>query len=125
MVERTPRDGWDTAHSARSVQLQSTRQVAAMVPQFHVASGLSKESDAKQVSTFLYCMGEEAVAVLTATHATVDDRNTYAAVKRKFDAFFKVRRNIILERAGFNRRNRQPGESAEQYIVTLYALAAN
>ena len=93
--------------------------------QFHVASGLSEGSDAKQVSTFLYCMGEEAEAVLAATHATVDDRKTYADVKRKFDAFFKVRRNIIFERARFNRRNQQPGESAEQYIMVLYGLAAS
>ena len=70
-------------------------------------------------------MGEEAIAVLTITHATVDDRKTYAAVKRKFDTFFKVRRNIIFERARFNRRNLQPGESAEQYIMALYGLAAN
>ena len=49
--------------------------------QLHVVSGLSEVSDAKQVSTFLYCMGEVAEAVLAATHATVDDRKTQAAVK--------------------------------------------
>ena len=44
---------------------------------------------------------------------------------QKFEEFFKVRRNVIFERARFNRRNQLSGESAEQYITTLYTLAAN
>ena len=43
----------------------------------------------------------------------------------KFDAFFQVRRNMIFERARFNRRNQLPGETSEQYIMALYTLAAN
>ena len=40
----------------------------------------------------------------------------------KFDAYFKVRRNTIFERARFNRRSQREGESAEQYITELYEL---
>ena len=40
----------------------------------------------------------------------------------KFDDFFKVRKNVIFERANFNRRNQLPGESAEKYITVLYQL---
>ena len=43
----------------------------------------------------------------------------------KFDAFFKVRRNVIYERARFNRRSQQPGETSEQFIMALYELADN
>ena len=43
----------------------------------------------------------------------------------KFEDFFKVRRNVIFERARFNRRNQLEGESAEKYIMELYALAEN
>ena len=93
--------------------------------QFRVASGLSTDSAAKQVSTLLYCLGEEAESVLMSTSATADDRKDHASIMAKFDAFFKIRRNIIFERARFNRRNQQPGESAEQYIMALYSLAAN
>ena len=39
-----------------------------------VASGLVEEDAIKQISTFLYCLGEEAEAVLTSTNATEDDR---------------------------------------------------
>ena len=37
------------------------------------ASELSSESDSKQVSTFLYCLGEEAESVLASTAITPDD----------------------------------------------------
>ena len=40
-------------------------------------------------------------------------------------SFFKVRKNTIFERAGFNRRNQLEGESAEQYITVLFGLAEN
>ena len=33
-----------------------------------------------------------------------------------------MRRNIIFERARFNRRNQREGESAEQFITQLYTL---
>lgn len=55
--------------------------------------------------------------------ATAEDRGSYDRVRAKFDAFFRVRRNIIFERARFNRRTQQDGESVEQFIVALYALA--
>ena len=91
--------------------------------QFRLASGLSEESQLKQVSTFLYCLGEEADAVLTSTNPSDEDRKGYDAVIMKFDGFFKVRKNIIFERARFNRRNQLEGEAAETYIMELYTLA--
>ena len=68
----------------------------------------------KQVHTLLYCIGEEAEAVLSEK-----------SVCGKFDGFFKVRRNVIFERARFNRRNQHDGETAEQYIMELYNLSEN
>ena len=78
----------------------------------------------QQVSALLYCMGEPADNVLTSTKISTEDRQKYASVVGKFDDYFKVRRNVILERARFNRRNQLPGESAEQYITTLYSLVS-
>ena len=90
--------------------------------QFRYASGLSTEDELRQVSTLLYCLGEEADDVLTSTNISAGDRTNYDAVMRKFDDHFQVRRNIIFERAKFNRRNQLEGESAELYITALYAL---
>ena len=90
--------------------------------QFQEASGLSGESATKQISTFLYCLGEEAEAVLSSTNATTEDRKDYPRVLEKFDAFFQVRKNVIYKRARFDCRNQQDGETAEQYIMALYDL---
>lgn len=90
--------------------------------QYHSASGLAKEDDARQANTLLYCMGEEADDVLTSTGISSDARQKYKSVMSKFDEFFKVRRNTIFERAKFNRRNQLEGEPAEQYITALYSL---
>ena len=94
--------------------------------QFHVASGLVDDRSAeKQVSTLLYCLGEEAEAVLASTNIREEERRSYDTVVSKFEDFFKVWRNVIFERARFNRRNQLEGESAEKYIMELYALAEN
>ena len=89
---------------------------------FRSASGLSGEDEPRQVSTLLYCMGQEADDVLTSTNITEAERRSYGSVMAKLDGHFQVRRNVIFERAKFNRRNQLAGESAEQYITTLYSL---
>ena len=100
--------------------------------QFRTASGLDAETGLKQVSTLLYCMGEEADTVFCSTNATEDERKNYDSVCKKFDDFFKIRSNVIYarirsnviyERARFNKRNQLPSESAEKYIMELYTLA--
>ena len=93
--------------------------------QFRQAAGLDKDDGAKQVSTLLYCMGEDAEETLASMNISDDDRKSYESVMGKFDAFFKVRKNVIFERARFNRRCQRADESAEQFITCLYSLAEN
>ena len=93
--------------------------------QYRAASGLSQDSEEKQINALLYCMGEEAEVVLISTGILEGQRKEYSAVSGKFNEFFKVRRNVIFERARFNKRNQLCGESAEQYIMKLYTLAEN
>ena len=90
--------------------------------QFRIASGLSTDTAEKQISTLLYCLGEEADSVLTSMNITEEERKVYKTVLSKLDAYFKVRRNVIYERARFNRRSQQPGETVEQFIMALYEL---
>ena len=90
--------------------------------QFRLASGLSGEGQEKQVSTLLYCMGEDADDTLTSTNITAAERKQYQSVIEKLDEFFQVRRNVIFERARFNRRVQKEGESVEQFITSLYSL---
>ena len=93
--------------------------------QYRVASGLSKDSETRQVSTLLYCLGDEAEDVLSSTNISEEDKTNYSKILENLNGFFKVRKNVILERAKFNRRYQLPGESAEQYITTLYRLVEN
>ena len=92
------------------------------IKQFCQASGLSSEGDSQQVSTLLYCMGETAEGVISSRDITVDEKQTYASVNTKFDSFFKVRKNVIFERARFNSCCQKDGESVEQFITSLYQL---
>ena len=83
---------------------------------------MQRQNPVQQVNTLLYYLGEEVEGVLTSTNVTTDKRKVYDTVN-KFNTFFKVRRNIIFERARFNRRNQLDGETAEQYIMEVYRLA--
>ena len=44
--------------------------------QFCLASGLSEESGDRQVSTLLYCMGEDAEDMLASTNISAGDRKS-------------------------------------------------
>ena len=79
--------------------------------QFRVVSGLAADSEEKQVSTLLYCLGEEAEEVLAVSDTK--PKKTYKAVVDTFNSFFGVRRNIIYEQARFNTK--------EQFRGTRYS----
>ena len=85
----------------------------------------ASESEEWQISTLLYCLGEEAEDVLTSTNISETDRGRYAQVLGKRDEFFKVRKNVIFERARFNWRIQRQGETAKEFITSLYSLAAD
>lgn len=90
---------------------------------FRVASDLDKSSQANQVNTLIYCMGDEADDVLKGLRLTEDERLDYSAVKEGFTSFFVPKKNVIYQRAKFNMRAQGPTESADSFITALYALA--
>ena len=90
---------------------------------FRIASGLVSRGEEVQVNTLIYAMGDEADDILRAFTLSEEDRKSYAIVKAKFDNYFVQRRNIIYERAKFNRRKQEEGESVDAFITDLYALA--
>ena len=63
------------------------------------------------------------ITILTSTNITDDDRKKYSVVLAKFDSHFKVRKNVIFERAHLNRREQEEGETVEHFISTLYQLS--
>ena len=64
-------------------------------------------------------------AIITANTVTEDELKLYSNVMRKFDEYFKIRRNVINERAKFNRRDQAVGESAEQYTYESLQIGRN
>ena len=66
--------------------------------QYCLASGLSGGSNARQVSTLLYCLGEEAVDVLTSANTSEEDRKKLNPVVQKLDDFVQVCKNVLFLR---------------------------
>ena len=89
---------------------------------YSIASGLKEKSNVEQVSTLLYAMGESADDIL-ATLRVDETKASYEQMKSALDNYFGARRNVIVERARFNRRIQRPGESIESFIQDLYRLA--
>ena len=74
------------------------------------------------MNTLVYSMGEETDDIMVSFGLTADDAKQYKLVKNRFESHFIVKRNIILERAKFNLRSQQEGESVET-ITDLHCLA--
>ena len=68
-------------------------------------------------------MGKEAGDIMVSFRLTADDAKQYELVKNRFESHFIVKRNIIFERAKFNLRSQQEGESVETFITDLHCLA--
>ncbi len=89
---------------------------------YRVASGLKNKPNADQVSILLYSMGDCADDILS-TLTVNEEIDTYEDVKTALDEYFKVRRNVICERARFNKRTQSPGEPVDTFIQDLYKLS--
>ena len=84
---------------------------------FRSASGLEDKSGVTQVNSLIYSMGPEANDIFD------ENKKRNAKVKEKFDHHFIVRRNVIFERAKFNKRKQEDSENVENFVSSLYTLS--
>ena len=91
---------------------------------YRAASGLNSKPPTEQVSTLLYAMGDSADDILQ-TLRLDEGTVSYDEIKKSLNDYFAERRNVIVERARFNKRSQKPGESVETFIQDLYRLADN
>ena len=91
---------------------------------YRAASGLNSKPSTEQVSTLLYAMGDSADDILQ-TLRLDEGTVSYNEIKKSLNDYFAERRNVIVERACFNKRSQKPGESVETFIQDLYRLADN
>ena len=90
---------------------------------FSKVTGLDKQSGESQVNTLIYTMGDQADDVFISFELTQEQEKSFEEVKEKFENYFIVKRNVIFERAKFNSRKQQAGESVDKFITDLYNLA--
>ena len=90
---------------------------------FKSASGLEEKSEERQVNALLYTMGETADDIFQWFGLSDDDKKVYKTVKERFDSHFVKRKNVIYERAMFNRRKQEDGETVDTFITSLYSLS--
>lgn len=90
---------------------------------FRIASGLELQAEENQVNTLIYTMGDEAEDIITSLQLTEEEASQYNTVKNKLDAHFVVRRNVIFERAKFNQRQQEQGETVDSFITSLHCLS--
>ena len=89
---------------------------------FRIASELTEKSEETQVNTLIYMMEDEADDILRSIKLKEADAKKYSTVKEKFETFFVKHRNVIYERARFNMRRQEEGESVAAFINNLYVL---
>ena len=90
---------------------------------YRVASGLSAKDEQVQISTLIYAMGEEAEDILASFGLNERDSGSFSAVQERFSRHFVKQRNPIYERARFNQRSQQQGETVDAFVTALHALS--
>ena len=90
---------------------------------FRQASGLVKEEEESQINTLICTMGDKADDILNSFKLSTAQLKQYHTVKTKFDENFVLRRNVIFERAKFNRRRQEKGETVDSFVIALHTLA--
>ena len=86
------------------------------------ASKLSNEPEKSQVNMLMYLLGDKADSISSSFRLNEEQSNSYDRVKQRFQDFFYVRPNVIYERAKFNLRKQEVGESVDDFLTSLHTL---
>lgn len=68
-------------------------------------------------------MGDKAEDIFSTFELAPDEAKKFSIVMDRFEKYFIPRRNVIYERARFNTRVQEEGESAEDFATALHALS--
>jgi hypothetical protein len=87
---------------------------------FRIAAGLNEKD---QVNSLVYTMGEKADDILCTLGLNGADQKKYIVVRNAFEKYLICKHNVIYQRAQFNKRCQEPGETDEYFISAVYKLA--
>ena len=70
-------------------------------------------------------MGAQAEDIFESFHLSTEESKNYDQVISSFRKYFVPKANVIYERAVFNRRVQNPGESVDEFITALHKLSSS
>ncbi|GLV44724.1 hypothetical protein CBL_20635, partial [Carabus blaptoides fortunei] len=90
---------------------------------FRSVSGLNDKTGTEQIDALIFYMGDQAEDIFASFKLKDDEKKDYRKVVNAFESHFVVKRNVIYESYLFFERRQQEGESAEEFITSLYTLS--
>jgi hypothetical protein len=91
---------------------------------YHSIQKLNKESDALQIDSLLYIMGDTAEHIFPQLKLTTDEKAKYDKVLTGFDEYFTPKTSKAQSVIAFHTREQKKDESNEEYIRELHRMAA-
>ena len=88
-------------------------------------SELEKKAQDMQIITLKYTMGSKCEEIIRTMNLSDEESKNYEIVMKKFDEYFKPKRNELRLRREFQSRKQLPGEDMEVYLRELYKIAEN
>ena len=85
-------------------------------------SGLNEQSDEKQVQALTLCFSRETLTIVQNLGLSEDDRKKVSPIITALKKYVDGHINETVERRNFRRRFQQPGESFDDYLVSLREL---
>ena len=82
---------------------------------FRISSALSVENGDNQGNTLIYAMGDQADDILATFELSEAEEKDYDVVLAKMENYFVAKRNVIFERAKFNKRVQEETETVDSF----------
>ena len=91
---------------------------------YEIVSQLARQTDQYRVATFITCIGSDALEIYNSLPLESEtDKTRMDTVLSLMEAHCVGATNEIYERFQFQRRQQEPGETIEQFVTALRALA--
>ena len=109
-VNNPPPEKFSGANSLQQAELWS--KWFCRFKRYWIASGLKHKPDIEQVGTLLYSIGECADDILKTLNID-EEKASYEEVKTALNGNYEICRNVLVERAKFNKRVQKLGEPVD------------
>ena len=81
---------------------------------FRLVTKMEEDEELHQINSLVYHMGQEAEDILKTFNLSATQSKDFKIVLEKFDGYFVPKRNVIFERAKFNKRSQGTDETQSE-----------